>query len=135
MPLLGARFLTGVCSVNSFDYADRAQVSEGDTATVFLQLVDKLKDLPSAGFQPPYRRYVPAAGATLSVTLTSLDDARVVVKTATQPFVGDASIWSFPVSASDNLRGSVNMRLQLNQGGSLLYALIQPGLSAYPKTA
>lgn len=133
MPLLGARFLTGVCSVNSFDYADRAQLTEGDTAQVYLQLVDRLRDLPSAGFQPPFRRYVPAAGATLTVTLTSLDDARVVVKTATQPFVGDASIWTFATSATDGLRGTVNVRLQLNQGGSLLYALLQPGLSAQPK--
>jgi hypothetical protein len=134
MPLLGARFLTGVCSVNNFDYADRASMYEGDTTTVFLQLVDKLKDLPAAGFHPPYRRYTPPASSTLLVTMTSLDDEKVVSRYATQPFPGDASIWSFPVNAADRLRGTVNMVLQLTQPGSVIYSsLIQPGLSVFPK--
>lgn len=132
--LLGVRFLVGVCSVNAFSYAaDRLSFTEGDTVTVYLQLVDQNLDLPAAGFQPPYRRYVAAQGATLQVTMDALESSRQVVRQASRPFPLDGSIWSFQVSASDRLLGTVTLRLQLSEGGSVTNGVVSGGLAVQPK--
>jgi len=130
---LSARFLSNVANVNSFIYVDRPTFTEGDTSDVYLQLIDKELDTPAFNYYPPYRRFVPTTGSTLIVVLMSLDSTRVVTKAATQPFVGDASIWKFSVTPSDRLRGSVNMRIQLNQGGIITNALIQPAINILAK--
>ena len=130
---LSARFLSNVANVNSFIYVDRPTFTEGDTSDVYLQLIDKELDTPTFNYYPPYRRFVPIAGSTLIVVLMSLDSTRVVTKAATQPFVGDSSIWKFSVTPSDRLRGSVNMRIQLNQGGIITNALIQPAINILAK--
>lgn len=130
---LSARFLSNVANVNSFIYVDRPTFTEGDTSDVYLQLIDKELDTPAFNYYPPYRRFVPIAGSTLIVVLMSLDSTRVVTKAATQPFVGDSSIWKFSVTPSDRLRGSVNMRIQLNQGGIITNALIQPAINILAK--
>lgn len=130
---LSTRFLSNVANVNSFIYVDRPTFTEGDTSDVYLQLIDKELDTPAFNYYPPYRRFVPIAGSTLIVVLMSLDSTRVVTKAATQPFVGDASIWKFSVTPSDRLRGSVNMRIQLNQNGVITNALIQPAINILAK--
>lgn len=130
---LSTRFLSNVANVNSFIYVDRPTFTEGDTSDVYLQLIDKELDTPAFNYYPPYRRFVPIAGSTLIVVLMSLDSTRVVTKAATQPFVGDSSIWKFSVTPSDRLRGSVNMRIQLNQGGIITNALIQPAINILAK--
>lgn len=130
---LSARFLSNVANVNSFIYVDRPTFTEGDTSDVYLQLIDKELDTPAFNYYPPYRRFVPIAGSTLIVVLMSLDSTRVVTKAATQPFIGDASIWKFSVTPSDRLRGSVNMRIQLNQNGVITNALIQPAINILAK--
>lgn len=130
---LSVRFLSNVANVNSFIYIDRPTFTEGDTSDVYFQLVDKELDTPTFNFYPPYRRFVPIVGSTVIVTLMSLDSTRVVTKAATQPFVGDSSMWKFGITPSDKLRGSVNMRLQLSQGGVITNALIQPAINILAK--
>lgn len=130
---LSVRFLSNVANVNSYIYIDRPTFYEGDSADVYFQLVDKELDTPAFNYYPPYRRFVPAAGTTLIITLMSLDSTKIVTKAAIQPFIGDASIWKFSVSPSDKLKGSVNMRIQLNQGGIITNTLIQPAINVLAK--
>ena len=128
---LSCRLLDGVGGVNIFEYAPGSlEFSQGDSPTVYIQLVDASKDRPEQGFNPAGRRFVPASGATLQVVMDSLDLAKRVVRSATQPFPGDGSIWSFPVMSTDPIAaGTVDLVLLLVEGvvqtrGTLRAALL-----------
>lgn len=115
--LLSARFLNQVSSVNDYDYTDNAQWTAGDVVSLYFQLVNLTLDRPAQGFFPSGRRYVPATGATLTVTLVNIDDAVQIVRSASQPFpTTDPSIWRLDVLASDTIRGTCDVVLALTEG-------------------
>lgn len=130
--LLSARPLRDVANVNTFRPADRWQMMEGDAPSLYFQLVDKSVDLPVEGFNPPYRRYMPAAGATLQVTLESLNSAKQIVRFATQPFAQDPSIWRLNLLSTDPIRGTVSMRLKLTEGVVITNGYLQPAIEVGP---
>lgn len=115
--LLSARILTDVNGVNSFQYANQAEWTAGDTVTVYFQLVDLTKDRAEQGYVPAGRRYVPAAGATLQVTIANIDDAKQVKRTAAVAYSTDASIWSVPVLSTDLIQGTCDLSLTLTESG------------------
>lgn len=120
--LLGARFLANVGSANSFNYmTDPPQWTAGDTVDVYLQLIDQAQDLASQGYKPAGRRYMPAAGATLSATLTNVDDAiQLTSRPCVQVFpTSDPSIWRLSVLATDAIVGSTSLSLTLNEAGRI----------------
>ena len=123
--LLGARMLDQVGNVNQFKVVDSIEFTQGDTATVYIQLVDLTKDKAVEGFVPSGRRYVPAAGATLSIKLDNIDDALALTRTATLPFTGDSSIWSFSVLATDKIQGTCALSLTLNESGIITRGRIE----------
>lgn len=130
--LLSARFLINVCGVNSFVYSENSPITVGDAADIYIQIVDKSLDLPEAGFFPPYRRYMPLAGSTLTVEFVSTDSSRRYVKTATQPFPTlDPSIWMFSILSTEKVGpGNVQLKLTLTEPGkSPVRGLVQPGLA------
>lgn len=126
--LLSCRFLNKVADVNTFSYTNQLNFTQGDTTTVYLQVVDASIDLPTEGFNPPYRRYMPQAGATLKVTLDNLNTSKKIVRFATQPFPLDPSIWSFPILATDQLVGTVSILLQLTEGVIVTYGTVIGGI-------
>jgi hypothetical protein len=105
---LSLRLLDDVCDVNSFELASELAFTSGDPQDVYIQLVDatRARKTPDS----PAIRYMPAAGATLSLLFDSIDIDKQVTKVATQPFV-DTSIWTVSLTAQDaaKLRGTVNM--------------------------
>jgi len=117
--LLSARPLTDVANVNSFQPTTTAQFTAGDAGTFYFQLIDKSVDLGNEGFSPSGRRYMPAAGAVMSVRISSINDAITVVRVATQPFANDPSIWAMPLLTTDKLNGSYSMRLTLTEGSKI----------------
>ncbi len=126
--LLSCRMLLDVGSVNTFKYVQRVSFTAADPQTVYFQLLDASLDTSADGFSPPGRRYMPAAGASLSVVLDSIDISKRITRTATQPFASDPSIWSVSVLASDTIKGTVNLKLALTEGtvirrGALLGAI------------
>lgn len=125
--LLSARFLSQVASVNSWNYTDSAQWTQGDTVTVYLQLVDMTQDKAVQGFVPAGRRYVPATGATLSVTLVNVNQAVQITRLATQPYTSDGSIWKFTVLASDAISGTCDVKLSLNENGTITSGVAKAG--------
>lgn len=129
--LLTARLLTGVCSVNTFNYTSSYEATEGDAYYLYFQLIDASLDRPEERFFPSGRRYIPDAGATLSVVLNSIDNDKKYTKTASQPFSGDASIWRIQVLSTDQVLGSVNMILSLTQSGVVTHGLVKNALSVY----
>lgn len=124
--LLSARLLNNVANVNSFDYSTESRFTEGDALTIYLQLVDVNKD---SNLKPAGRRYTPATGSTLQVTVQNLNSAKTLVKTATQPFTGDNSIWSFTVGATDGLKGTYTLQLQLTESSVITRGTVKNALA------
>ena len=111
--LLGSCVLNGVASVNTFDYVSAADWTAGDTVSLYIQLLDLSLDRPGG------RRYIPLAGATLEVTLDSIDSAKRIVRAASQPYSQDSSIWLVSILSTDTIRGTVNLRLKLTEAGKV----------------
>lgn len=109
---LSARLLNDVSGVNSFLYADYLGITESDTVTVYLQLVDLSVETQ---LSPAGRRYMPVASSTLSVVMRSNDTGAMVTKTATQPFLQDPSIWSFSLTTTETLPGTDSLKLTLSE--------------------
>lgn len=127
--VLSARLLTNVCDVNGFDFAQRFEMTEGDQTTLYIQLIDatKHKDLVPSGL-----RYIPANGATLTLTLDSLDNAKRVTRSATQPFT-DPSIWAVCILSSDKILGTVNLKLTLTENSVVKSGTLLAAISVFPK--
>lgn len=132
--ILSARFLNSVGSVNDFCYMQQVQFTEGDQLDVYLQLIDTAKMAAIDGWKPPGLRYMPAAGATLSVTVDNIDDAKKITRAATQPYPLDPSIWKFTIMATDVIKGTQNIRLSLSQGGVLTRGLVKAALRVQSAT-
>lgn len=126
--------LKDVGNVNVWEPDTSLSWTEGDQLTIYFQLIDASVDKPDQGFNPPGRRYVPAAGATLSVTLENIDQAKQLTRFAVQPFVGDGSIWSLSIMSTDAIRGSPQMRLTLTEGGVVTRGLAKCAIQICPKS-
>jgi len=116
--LLCARTLGNVQSVNSFDYVDQIELTEGDVLPVYLQLHDRSR-VSVCGPREPFgwgQRFCPASGAVLRVTLDHVDDARKITRVASQPFAQDPSVWRIDLLSTDKLRGTISLRLELTEG-------------------
>jgi hypothetical protein len=126
--LLSARILKDVQGVNSFEPASVWEFVEGDSPTLYLQLVDASLDRAGGG-----RRFVPATGATLSIQIQSLDAAKVITRAATNPFGGDTSIWALAIMSTDALRGTANVRLTLTEGVKVTRGFVGHALRVTPQ--
>ena len=123
--LLSARMLDSVSTVNNYCLVDQVQFTQGDQIQVFFQLIDTNKEPANKSFNPAGRRYMPASGATLQVTLNNIDSAKAVVRAAVQPYpTSDPSIWYVQVLASDIVRGTVTMLLKLTEGSNITTGVV-----------
>jgi len=130
--LLSCRILQDVSGVNSFEYTSQAEWTEGCPTTLYIQLINASLDKANQGFNPPGRRYMPASGATLSVTLESIDDNKQVTKTATNPYASDTSIWAVSILSTDTIRGSPQIRLTLTEGSVITSGLLKCAVKIWP---
>ena len=91
---LSAKFLINVSDVNNFDYTDQWEVNEGSAQRLHFQIIDKQKD---------DLRYMSQATVIDSITVTFLDidTSEEIVKTATQAFTDDKSIWYVDLLATE----------------------------------
>jgi len=126
---LSCRLLTDCNNVNSWHYTNVVEFAEGDTATVYIQLLDESVHSADEGYVPPGRRYVPASGATLSVIMQSLDITRNITRFATQPFPLDGSIWSFNVLPTDGVRGTIDLILILTEGTKITRGTLKAAIA------
>jgi hypothetical protein len=121
--------LDGVGSVNDFTYVDVVEFTQGDQVDVYFQLIDASKDKALQQFKPAGRRFMPAAGATLQVTLDNIDDDKKVTRAASQPFAGDPSIWKVSVLSTDVIRGTINLVLVLTESGKVTRGRAEAAIS------
>lgn len=118
---LGIRILNSSSSLNYLSYLNQAQISPGETATVYFQLVDLEQGTPCGAL-----RYMSASGATVSIMLTSLDQAKNITKVASNPFADDRSIWSFTLNALETVNAAgVNMKVTLTEGANVKIAIAE----------
>jgi len=128
--LLSARPLRDVSGVNSFEVDQVWETSEGNEVSLYFQLIDASLDRATDGFSPSGRRYMPAASASLSVTIDSLDDAKKITRYATQPYALDGSIWKLDILPTDagKVRGTPTLRFKLIEGSKVTYGSLQGAL-------
>jgi hypothetical protein len=129
--LLQARLLNNVTTVNDYDVSTQVAFTQGDSVQLYLVLVDALKDQK---LNPPGRRFIPAAGATLTLTIQNENSVNTVTKVCTQPFPQDPSIWTFQILPADGLSGMYSFALTLNQSSVLTYARVFNGLQVWPQS-
>ncbi len=130
--LLSARLLNNVSSVNSYDSSFSTKFTEGDTVDIYLQLIDLNKDTSS---NPSGRRFVPATGAALTVTVKSVDTAKTLNKVCTNPYSGDLSIWKFSLNSTDLAKGTFSLQLALTEGAVITRVRTDAALLVVPFTA
>lgn len=130
--LLSCRILENYVNVNNFEFATEAKFTEGDATDVYFQLIDKSRDRANEGVNPPGRRYIPESGATLSVTVDTLDDAKKITRVCSV-VSEDRSIWKLTILATDTVRGTANLRLTLTEGVKVTRGSLETALSIQPK--
>lgn len=102
---LSIQTLSDLNSINSFETVDQVELTEGEGGTIAFMLIDQAKG----------RRYCPSDGATLQVIVDNIDSAKRLTRTATQPYDGDLSIWTFSILPTDPIRGTVTLLIFLTE--------------------
>ena len=125
---LGARVLRGVVSANSFEFTNQFEHNQQSADDLYIQLMNVDNNV---GGTPPGIRYLPAAGAVVTLTMPSIDASRVGTYTMTQAFPGDGSIWHASILASDNF-GSGNIVVSVNESAVIRTATIINGSRVTP---
>ncbi len=131
---LSAIFLTDVGGVNIFQESQQFEMTQGDAATVYIQLRDLSVQTAFQGYKNPGRRYMPAAGALLTVQIDTLNNANVaaLTKTCVQPFPEDPSIWRFTILPTDPVAGTKRLKLTLTEGANVSVGIVNAGLLVTP---
>lgn len=127
---LTLRLLDDAQNVNSWEPVTDLVVAAGDPQAIFFQVVVNNPKRNAACGPVENMRYMPEAGATMSVVLDNIDVAKKVTKVAVQPFATDGSIWRVDLTSQDStkLAGTVSVSFALTEGlrvvsGRLLAAL------------
>lgn len=90
---LSAKLLKSVVNVNSFAYTSQWDIAEGNAQRLYFQFVDK--------HQSDLRYLSQATPLSASVTFDNIDDSLEIVKSATQAFADDKSIWYIDLAADE----------------------------------
>jgi len=106
---LSVKFLKNVADINNFQYVSEWYIAEGSIHRLYFQIVDELKD----GL-----RYISQATVIDAVTVTflSIDDDTEIVKTATQAWSDDKSIWYIDL-AVDEVPNSGAVKFSITEDG------------------
>lgn len=123
---LGIKMLDSESTVNSLSYINQLEMLPGETATVMFQLINDATK----------QRYIPEAGATMSVQTFSINNANQLTKVPSQPFAADdRSIWSFTLSSADTSKlAGVNLQITLTEGANIKKVWAQSVIVVAPST-
>jgi len=139
---LSAIFLNDLANVNNYRESEHFEMTEGDSATVYIQLRDVSVQTTFEGYKNPGRRYVPTAfggltppPVTLEVKIDTMDDAQAVLltKTAIQPFpTTDPSIWQFSILSTDPVKGTRRLKLKLVDATGTINGVVNSAILVTP---
>lgn len=101
--VLSYKFLNNVKDVNTFDEVEEITLLRGNPSTLYFRLVQTQASTdPSLCENSVQRRYIPAAGSTVTMYFEHIDVCKCFNRTAIQPFpTQDPSIWSIQIMAQD----------------------------------
>ena len=112
---LGLVMLDPNSTLNNLKYLREVYVNQGDTPTILFQIID----LDTADQNNLIGdRYIPATGATVQLTITSVNDANTLVLNASMAFPNDdRSVWTFSMTSNQTTKAAgVNINAVLTQG-------------------
>jgi len=113
--ILTLKVINSDATLNNFFDIGSVQIVKGSDATILLQLNQTDRKL----------RYIPNAGAVITIDLLKSDNT-VLTKTATQPFADDRSVIQFVLTDTETLNLiSQNLKVKVNEGGDIIFALLQ----------
>lgn len=123
---LSGRMLKNVQNVNSWQVATAVLLREGSSTSVYFQLTDdeQASDLTNG----QGLRYMPAAGSTVTITISSINSTNVITRNATQPFPLDASIWQFNILSTDKISQG-NLMFSLTENGIVKTGVISRAIA------
>lgn len=120
---LSVKMLDSSSTLNRLVYVDEVYVYPGETAIIFLQLQDDVSK----------HRYIPAAGASVNVKMYAINDNDIILKSASNPFLEDRSIWSFSLNAAETARlAGVNLEVTLTEGAQIKKTFVNSAVIVYP---
>ena len=112
MSRLSAQAIVAYQNINSFNYANQWNMSAGDTATLYFQVIDLDQNISAPSTNLPYKAGYPINSPTgnavlrhllgvgtanqpysILVTFPSINSANVIQLLATQADAQDSSIW------------------------------------------
>jgi hypothetical protein len=111
-PNLGLILLNNVLDVNNFQPTLSLTINSGNSGTLYFRLVNQNQAL-GGGF---FERYI-ATSPTLTVNFNNNNLANNLSLPATQPFAGDASIFSVAILPSYNI-ASLGLTATVTFGGN-----------------
>lgn len=105
--------------LNTFSAKKNYVFASGETVTVVMRLWQSDLNI----------RYIPDAGATISVDLKKSDNT-ILTKTCSNPFADDRSIIQFSLSAAESAEViGQNLVVKVTEGSDVHFAVLQYGLS------
>lgn len=124
--LLAIKMLdSAATSLNNLAYVNQVYVYPESQVELLFQFVNAANG----------QRYIPASGATVQVTIRSVNDAYTVVKPAITPFTEDRSIWRAVLTPADTLNlAGVNLEVELTEGASIRRIFQKSVLVVLPKS-
>ena len=120
---LSAIMLKNVQGVNSYQGTTQLTLRQGNPAPIYFQLVD-LEQTDKYG-NP--LRYMPAAGATCTATISSINLANVISRPVIQPYTQDTSIWQMQLFSTDMITTG-NFQFTLTEGSTVRTGYVQNGI-------
>lgn len=99
-------------NINSFQEVSEISLQQGNPSTLYFRLVDLDQSKDGNHF-----RFVPASGATMTVTLNNIDLNKIVTKVASMAAsADDRSVWSIPILESDSFSKNSLEATLINNG-------------------
>jgi hypothetical protein len=71
----------------------------------------------------------------LEITISSIDNAKKIIRFASQPYAQDPSIWALSLFSTDSLKGSADLMLKLTEGLVVTRGSVRQALAVDPQTA
>lgn len=108
---LGIQMLNNSSTLNNLIETSQVLFSQSESIDVYFKLIDQE--------HPQHSRYIPAAGATVNISIPNINSTYTVSKPASIAFPEDRSIWKVTLSSSETEKISgTDMKVTLTEGGN-----------------
>jgi hypothetical protein len=118
--LLYAKLLEPVYDINNFGIVETLKIPANQTNNIYFQLFS------TKGNQIDLR-YIPSAGAAITVKFDHIDSNKVITRSALNPFIDDRSIWLVTLFPNELISNN-SMQITLHENGEDKMVLVESKL-------